>query len=112
MMQYSRTYRAHGDFSHTDKQTCFLQNKGSDTVAAKTTKNIEGARIMQYKTEQVVLKEKFIGHDAKNLVALDNMLNKYAASGWTLCTMTTTVAGGTGLGGGDRTVFTLIFQKI
>ena len=80
--------------------------------SSKTTKNIEGARIMQYKTEQVVLKEKFIGHDAKNLVALDNMLNKYAASGWTLCTMTTTVAGGTGLGGGDRTVFTLIFQKI
>jgi len=66
---------------------------------------------MQYKTEQVVLKEKFIGHDAKNLVLLDNTLNKYAANGWTLCTMTTTVAGGTGLGGGDRTVFTLIFQK-
>lgn len=68
--------------------------------------------MMQYKTEQVVLKEKFIGHDAKNLVLLDSMLNRYAASGWTLCTMTTTVAGGTGLGGGDRTVFTLIFQKM
>ena len=67
---------------------------------------------MQYKTEQVVLKEKFIGHDAKNLVLLDNTLNKYAANGWTLCTMTTTTAGGTGLGGGDRTVFTLIFQKL
>lgn len=66
---------------------------------------------MQYKTEQVVLKEKFIGHDAKNLVLLDNTLNKYAASGWTLSAMTTTVAGSTGLGGGDRTVFTLIFQK-
>ena len=67
---------------------------------------------MQYKTEQVVLKEKFIGHDAKNLVLLDNTLNQYAASGWTLSTMTTTTAGGTGLGGGDRTVFTLIFQKL
>ena len=49
---------------------------------------------MQYKSEQVILKEKFIGHDAKNLSALDNTLNRYAASGWTLCTMTTTVAAG------------------
>ena len=67
---------------------------------------------MRYKSEQVILKEKFIGHDAKNLGLLDNMLNKYAADGWTLCMMTTTVAGGSGLGGGDRTVFTLVFQKL
>ncbi|MGI6315237.1 MAG: DUF4177 domain-containing protein [Christensenellales bacterium] len=66
---------------------------------------------MQYKCEQVVLKEKFIGHDAKNLNLLENTLNSYAAQGWSLCTMTTTVAGGTGFGGGDRTVFTLVFQK-
>ena len=66
---------------------------------------------MQYKTEQVVLREKFIGHDAKNLVLLDNTLNRYAANGWTLCAMTTTVAGNTGMGGGDRTVFTLVFQQ-
>ena len=67
---------------------------------------------MQYKSEQVILKEKFIGHDAKNLVLLDDMLNRYAAIGWTLYMMTTTVAGGTGLGGGDRTVFTLVFQHL
>ena len=67
---------------------------------------------MQYKSEQVVLKEKFIGHDAKNLGLLDDMLNRYASNGWTLSTMTTTVAAGTGLGGGDRTVFTLVFQKL
>ena len=67
---------------------------------------------MQYKSEQVTLKEKFIGHDAKNLSLLDDMLNRYAANGWTLSTMTTTVAAGTGLGGGDRTVFTLVFQKL
>ena len=67
---------------------------------------------MQYKSEQVILKEKFIGHDAKNLVLLDDMLNRNTAAGWTLCTMTTTVAGGTGLGGGDRTVFTLVFQHL
>ncbi len=66
---------------------------------------------MQYKTEQVVLKEEFIGHEANNLVLIDKTLNKYAAYGWTLCTMTTTIAGGTGMGGGDRTVFTLVFQK-
>ena len=65
---------------------------------------------MQYKSVQVVLKEKFIGHDARNLQELDNVLNAWAAQGWVLNTMTTTVAGGTGLGGGDRTVFTLVFM--
>ena len=65
---------------------------------------------MQYKTTQVVLKEKLIGHDARNLQELDNVLNSWAQQGWVLNTMTTTVAGGTGLGGGDRTVFTLVFM--
>ncbi len=66
---------------------------------------------MQYKTTQVVLKEKFLGHDAKNLGELDRVLNTWAQEGWTLNTMTTTVAGNTGFGGGDRTVFTLVFQR-
>ena len=66
---------------------------------------------MQYKTMQVVLKEKLIGHDAKNLEELDNALNYMAAQGWMLSTMTTTLAGGTGFGGGDRTVFTLVFVR-
>lgn len=64
---------------------------------------------MIYKTTQVVLKEKFLGHNAKNLSALDDELNRWAQQGWSLHTMTTTVAGNTGLGGGDRTVFTLVF---
>ena len=64
---------------------------------------------MTYRTSQVVLKEKFIGHEARNLSALDNELNRWAQQGWSLHTMTTTVAGGTGMGGGDRTVFTLVF---
>ncbi|MCR5798312.1 DUF4177 domain-containing protein [Eubacterium xylanophilum] len=66
---------------------------------------------MEYKSVQVVLKEKFIGHDAKNLSQLDNTLNRMAADGWKLSQMTTTVAGNTGLGGGDRTVFTLVFER-
>lgn len=64
---------------------------------------------MIYKSTQVVLKEKFIGHNAKNLDELDRVLNSWAQQGWILHTMTTTVAGSTGLGGGDRTVFTLVF---
>lgn len=66
---------------------------------------------MVYKTVQVILKEKFLGHNAKNLDELDNTLNNMAQQGWTLHTMTVSVAGGTGLGGGDRTVFTLVFTK-
>lgn len=67
--------------------------------------------IMEYTTTQVVLKEKFLGHNAKNLSELDNTLNRYAREGWRLDFMTTTVAGNTGLGGGDRTVFTLVFVR-
>ncbi|MBQ3432090.1 MAG: DUF4177 domain-containing protein [Clostridia bacterium] len=66
---------------------------------------------MQYKTTQVVLKEKFLGHDAKNLTELDEVLNSWAQQGWTLNMMTTTVAAGKGLGGGDRTVCTLVFER-
>ncbi len=66
---------------------------------------------MQYKSLQVVLKEKFIGHDAKNLGVLDDALNRMASQGWSLVTMTTTLAGDRGIGGGDRTVFTLVFAK-
>lgn len=66
---------------------------------------------MIYKTTQVVLKEKFIGHDAKNLSALEDEINKWAKDGWTLHTMTSTVATNTGLGGGERTVFTLVFYR-
>ena len=66
---------------------------------------------MQYKSLQVVLKEKFIGHDAKNLGVLDDALNRRASQGWSLVTMTTTLAGDRGIGGGDRTVFTLVFAK-
>jgi hypothetical protein len=67
--------------------------------------------VMQYISKQVVLKEKFIGHDAKNLHLLDDTLNEMAAQGWTLVTMTTTLAGDKGIGGGDRTVFTLVFGR-
>ena len=66
---------------------------------------------MQYKSLQVVLKEKFIGHDAKNLGALDDALNRVASQGWSLVTMTTTLAGDRGIVSGDRTVFTLVFAK-
>jgi hypothetical protein len=34
-----------------------------------------------------------------------------AAQGWSLVTMTTTLAGDKGIGGGDRTVFTLVFGR-
>lgn len=66
---------------------------------------------MQYKSVQVVLKEKLIGHDSRNLSELDKALNRMANDGWRLSAMTTTSAGNTGLGGGDRTVFTLVFEK-
>ncbi len=66
---------------------------------------------MEYKTVQVVLKEKFIGHDAKNLNELDKALNNMAAQGWKLVDMTTHLAGNRGIGGGDRTVFTCVFAR-
>ncbi len=67
---------------------------------------------MQYVVLQVILKEKFIGTGSGNLTELEDVINKQAAKGYRLHTISTTSAGSKGMLGGDRIQATLVFEKI
>lgn len=68
---------------------------------------------MQYVVLQVVLREKFIGSGSGNLVELEDVINRQAAKGYRLHTITTAASGSKGiLTGGDRIQATMIFEKI
>jgi len=66
----------------------------------------------QYVVLQVTLKEKFIGTGSKNLTELENVINKQAALGYRLHTISTASAESKGIGGGDRIQATMVFEKI
>ena len=66
----------------------------------------------QYVVLQVTLKEKLIGTTSKNLGELEDVINKQAATGYRLHTITTASAHSTGFGGGDRIQATMVFEKL
>jgi hypothetical protein len=66
---------------------------------------------MQYSVMQVILREKFFGTESGNLSELEKVLNREAAKGWKLHTISTTSGGSKGLGGGDRIQATIVFEK-
>ena len=65
-----------------------------------------------YVVLQVTLKEKLIGTGSGNLTELENVINKQAAKGYRLHTITTANGGSKGLMGGDRIQATMVFEKI
>src|SRR5215475_11441873 len=67
---------------------------------------------MEYVVIQVTLKEKFIGTGSGNLSELEGVINKQAAKGYRLHTITTASAKSSGLGGGDRIQATMVFEKL
>lgn len=67
---------------------------------------------MSYVVLQVVLKEKFFGSGSGNLVELEAVINRQAALGYRLHTITTASSGSTGFGGGDRIQATMVFEKL
>ena len=67
---------------------------------------------MQYVVLQVVLKEKFIGTGSGNLSELEDVINKQAAKGYRLHTISTASSGSKGWFGGDRIQATLVFEKL
>jgi Domain of unknown function (DUF4177) len=71
----------------------------------------EGSR-MEYVVIQVTLKEKFLGTKSGNLSELEGEINKQAAQGYRLHTITTTSAKSAGFGGGDRIQATMVFEKL
>ena len=69
-------------------------------------------RALQYVVLQVTLKEKLLGTGSGNLTELENVINKQAAKGYRLHTISTASGGSGGFMGGDRIQATLVFEKI
>lgn len=67
---------------------------------------------MEYVVIQVTLKEKFIGTGSGNLSELEGVLNKQAAKGYRLHTISTASAKSGGFAGGDRIQATMVFEKL
>ena len=66
----------------------------------------------KYKVMQIVLREKFVGKGSKNFKEIEDLCNEQWALGYRLHTFAQSTAGSTGLGGGDRTVCNLVFERI
>lgn len=80
--------------------------------AGSTFSNASGATGLNYVVLQVTLKEKLIGTGSGNLTELENVINRQAAKGYRLHTITTSNGGSKGFVGGDRIQATLVFEKI
>lgn len=67
-----------------------------------------------YVVIQVVLTEKFLGTGSgeSSLTNLQSTINKQAAKGYRLHTITTTSSGSKGFLGGDKIQSTMVFEKI
>lgn len=66
----------------------------------------------QYVVLQVVLKEKLLGTGSGNISELESVINKQAAKGYRLHTITTASSGSKGWSGGDRVQATLVFESL
>lgn len=67
---------------------------------------------LHYVVLQVTLKEKLLGTGSGNLIELESVINKQAAKGYRLHTITTSNGGSKGLLGGDRIQATMVFERI
>lgn len=65
-----------------------------------------------YVVLQVVLKEKFLGTGSGNLTELEQVINRQAAKGYRLHTISTAASGSKGFGGGDRVQATMVFERL
>ena len=68
--------------------------------------------VPEYVVLQVTLKEAFVGTGSTNLSELEVIINRQAAKGYRLHTISTTNSSSKGVGGGDRIQATLVFEKL
>ena len=66
----------------------------------------------QYRVMQIVLREKFVGKGSKNFKEIEDLCNEQYAQGYKLHTFAQSTAMSSGMGGGDRTVCNLVFEKM
>ena len=83
-----------------------------DKVKEESSYSVASGSDQQYVVLQVTLKEKFIGTGSGNLTELENVINKQAAKGYRLHTISTASAQSGGLLGGDRIQATMVFEKL
>ena len=95
-----------GFFDNVKPEVSFSNTFGT---SGSTTFETSG---LNYVVLQVTLKEKFFGTGSGNLTELENVINKQAAKGYRLHTISTANGGSKGLGGGDRIQATMVFEKI
>lgn len=79
-----------------------------DDVAGKAAGN-NGDK---YVVLQVVLTEKLLGSGTASLTNLQSEINKQAAKGYRLHTISTTSSGSKGFLGGDKIQATMVFERI
>lgn len=83
-----------------------------DKAKEASSYSVASGTDQQYVVLQVTLKEKFIGTGSGNLTELENVINKQAAKGYRLHTISTASAQSGGLLGGDRIQATLVFERL
>lgn len=66
----------------------------------------------KYRVMQIVLREKFVGMGSKNFRKIEELCNAQYAEGYRLHTFEQSTAISTGFGGGDRTVWNLVFERM
>ncbi|MCF0245851.1 MAG: DUF4177 domain-containing protein [Ileibacterium sp.] len=72
----------------------------------------DGNNDQQYVVLQVNLKEKLLGAGMGNIGQLEDVINKQAAKGYRLHTLSTAAGDTKGLAGGDRIQAILVFEKL
>lgn len=66
----------------------------------------------KYRVMQVVLREKFVGKGSKNFREIEDLCNEQYAEGYRLHTFAQSTSNSAGIGGGDRTVCNLVFERM
>lgn len=85
---------------------------GIERAQQESTYSAASGNSFQYVVLQVTLKEKLIGTGSGNLTELEDAINKQAAKGYRLHTISTAAGGSKGIGGGDRIQATMVFEKV
>lgn len=83
-----------------------------DKLQQESSFSVASGGSYQYVVLQVTLKEKFLGTGSGNLTELEAVINRQAAKGYRLHTISTTNGGSKGFGGGDRIQATMVFEKL
>ena len=91
-----------------------IKEEAASTIAAtqNTSQQQYTSNGKAYVVLQVTLKEKFIGTGSGNLTELEDVINRQAAMGYRLHTISTASGASGGLMGGDRIQATLVFERI